>query len=253
MARVPFIAGNWKLNKAPSEAAALAKALKHKLADRGDVTVAVFPTALSIQATLQSIAGSGVGVGIQDISVSPRGAYTGTNSGVMARALGCTYVLVGHSERRLYYGEDEAKVSARIRAGLDAGLLPIVCVGETLAQRRAGQADAVVHDQLAGALVGLNHDEVVKLTLAYEPVWAIGTGETATPAQAQAVHASIRSWLTNAYPAYIPNQMRIQYGGSVKPSNAAELLACPDIDGALVGGASLNAEDFAAIVAAAIA
>ena len=110
-----------------------------------------------------------------------------------------------------------------------------------------------MHDQLAGALVGLNHDEVVKLTLAYEPVWAIGTGETATPAQAQAVHASIRSWLTNAYPAYIPDQMRIQYGGSVKPSNAAELLACPDIDGALVGGASLNAEDFAAIVAAAIA
>ncbi len=192
-----------------------------------------------------------MGVGVQDVEVAQSGAYTGANSAAIARELGCEYALVGHSERRQLYGETDERVASRIRAALAAGLLPIVCVGETLEQRRAGRVEEVVHGQVAAALQGLEPDQLGTLTLAYEPIWAIGTGETATPDQAQAVHASIRAWLHDHYPAWIGDQVRIQYGGSVKPANAAELLACPDIDGALVGGASLTAASFAAIVDAA--
>ena len=251
MSRRPFIAGNWKLNLGPADAAELGAALKTALADRGPVDVAVFPTALSISAVLPELAGSGIGVGVQDIEAAASGAYTGTNSGAMARSMGCEYTLVGHSERRQLYGETDERVAARIRSAFEAGLLPILCVGETLEQRRAGRVEEVVHGQVAAALQGLETDQVGTLTLAYEPVWAIGTGETATPDQAQEVHASIRAWLRDHYPAWVADTVRIQYGGSVKPANAEELLACPDIDGALVGGASLKADSFAAIVAAA--
>jgi len=251
MARLPFIAGNWKLNLGPGAANALASGLKVALADRGDVHVAVFPTALSIAAVLPALEGSGIGVGVQEIQPKASGAFTGCNSGVMARELGCEYLLVGHSERRQLFGETDAGVNAKVHAGLAAGLLPIVCVGETLDERKAGRVDEVVHGQLAAALDGLATDQVSTLTLAYEPVWAIGTGEVATPTQAQAVHESLRGWLRAHYPAFIADEMRIQYGGSVKPANAADLLACPDIDGALVGGASLKVELFAGIVAAA--
>ena len=251
MSRNPFLAGNWKLNLGPSDAAALGAQLKLALADRGSVDVAVFPTSLSVSAVLPELAGSGIAVGVQDIEVAASGAYTGTTSGAMAREIGCEYTLVGHSERRQIYGETDERVAARTRAAFEAGLLPIVCVGETLEQRRAGRVEDVVHGQVAAALQGLETDQVGALTLAYEPVWAIGTGETATPDQAQAVHASIRAWLRDHYPAWVSDTVRIQYGGSVKPANAAELLSCPDIDGALVGGASLKADAFAAIVAAA--
>ncbi len=250
MARLPFIAGNWKLNLGPTAATELASGLKSALSSRGDVQVAVFPTALSIAAVVPALEGSGIGVGVQEIVPKESGAFTGCNSGVMAREIGCEFVLVGHSERRQLFGETDAGVNAKIRAGLAAGLLPIVCVGETLEERKAGQVDAVVHRQLAAALEGLEPDQISTLTLAYEPVWAIGTGEVATPAQAQEVHASLRGWLRAHHPAFIADEMRIQYGGSVKPGNAADLLACPDIDGALVGGAALKVDSFAGIVSA---
>ena len=246
-----FIAGNWKLNKGPREAAALATSLADALSGREDVTVAVFPTALALLPVLEALEGSGIGVGVQDVEVAPSGAWTGANSAAMARAVGCDYALVGHSERRQHYGDSNDKVGERLRAALDAGLLPILCVGETLDDRRAGSAERVVNAQLDAALAGLVPDQVSGLTLAYEPVWAIGTGETATPDQAQAMHASIRAWMSRRFTPALARDVRIQYGGSVKPANATELLSCPDIDGALVGGASLTAESFAAIVAAA--
>ncbi|TNE88609.1 MAG: triose-phosphate isomerase [Deltaproteobacteria bacterium] len=250
MARVPFIAGNWKLNLGPAEAGELAEALASALADRGEVEVAVFPTALSALTVAGAVEGSGIEVGLQEIHSAASGAFTGTNSARMAREAGLTRVLIGHSERRQLFGETDAGVRAKVELALAEGLLPIVCVGETLEERDAGQVEAVVHRQVAAALEGLEPDQVAAITLAYEPVWAIGTGRTATPAQAQEVHASIRGWLRAHFPAFVAEDMRIQYGGSVKPGNAAELLACEDIDGALVGGASLKADSFAGIVAA---
>ena len=251
MARRPFIAGNWKLNLGPRAAADLGSGLVSRLSGRGDVDIAVFPTALSLTSVVAAVEGSGIEVGVQQVHSAASGAFTGTNSAVMAREAGCTRLLVGHSERRQLFGETDADVAAKIVVGLGAGLLPVVCVGETLAQRDAGQVDAVVHGQIAAALDGLEPDQVATLTLAYEPVWAIGTGRTASPQQAQDVHASIRGWLAAHYPAYVADELRILYGGSVKPANAASLLACPDIDGALVGGASLTAEAFGGIVDAA--
>ena len=250
MSRRLFIAGNWKLNLGPAAARELAAALGPALADRGDMDLAVFPTALSITSVLEPLAGTGIGVGIQDFCVKPSGAFTGGNSAVMAREAGCTYALVGHSERRHVFKDPDALVHAKVLAAFDAGLLPVLCVGETLDERQAGQVDAVVHRQLETGLDGLTADQVATITLAYEPVWAIGTGHTATPEQAQEVHASIRAWLRAHYPDYVAAAVRIQYGGSVKPANAAAILTAPDIDGALVGGASLKANLFAGIVAA---
>jgi triosephosphate isomerase len=247
MSRTSFVAGNWKLNITPPEARELARALKAALAERGDCIVAVFPTALSIPATLEALQGSGIGVGIQEIEVEPTGAFTGSNSAKMARGMGCEYALVGHSERRHGYSDSNGRVGLRLAAALDAGLLAILCCGETLEQRRAGRVDEIVHRQLDAALATIQADQLSSITVAYEPVWAIGTGETASPAQAQAVHASIRSFLRQRF-GDAANQMRIQYGGSVKPTNAEELLSCADIDGALVGGASLSAESFAEII-----
>ena len=248
MSRRPFIAGNWKLHLAPKPAAALARELVARLSGRGDVDVALFPTALSVTSVLDAVAGSGIEVGLQEIHEAASGAFTGANSPVLAREAGCTRVLIGHSERRQLFGETDAGVNRKVKAALAAGLLPIVCVGETLAERDADQVDAVVHRQVAGAFEGLEADQLAAITLAYEPVWAIGTGRTASPDQAQAVHASLRAWLRAHYPAYVAEEMRIQYGGSVNAANAAQLLACPDIDGALVGGASLKVEDFGKIV-----
>ena len=249
MARRRFIAGNWKLNLGPEAAARLAGSVRDAVGATSDVTVAVFPTALSIPAVVEQLAGSPVAVGIQEIAAAPKGAFTGANSAVMARDAGCTYCLVGHSERRQLWGETDEACAAKLAAALNAGLLPILCVGETLGERRSGQVEAVVHRQLDVGLSQLQPDQVGSITVAYEPVWAIGTGETATPEQAQQVHASIRAWLADRHGA-VADDVRIQYGGSVKPANAAELLSCPDIDGALVGGASLQAADFEAIVRA---
>jgi triosephosphate isomerase len=197
------------------------------------------------------LAGSGIAVGIQEIEAKPSGAFTGANSAVFAREAGCEYCLVGHSERRQYWGETDAGCAAKLVAALGAGLLPIYCVGETLDERRAGRVEDVVFRQLRDGLARLAADQVGGLVIAYEPVWAIGTGENATPEQAQAVHASIRRWLADTYGAGIADDVRIQYGGSVKADNARDLLGCPDIDGALVGGASLDAASFTAIVDAA--
>ncbi|MCP4803719.1 MAG: triose-phosphate isomerase [Proteobacteria bacterium] len=252
MARRPFIAGNWKMNKGPNEADELARELKSALAGNTAVDVAVAPPSISIPAVAARLQHTGIQVAAQDLHPQVSGAFTGQISGEMIRQLGVAYALCGHSERRALFGDTDVIVNAKVKAAFRAGLLPVLCVGETLEQRDGGQVEAVIEAQLSGGLEGLEADQVAAVTLAYEPVWAIGTGRTASPAQAQEVHAFIRGWL-GRYPDYVARTVRIQYGGSVKPGNAAELLAQPDIDGALVGGAALNAESFAAIVAAATA
>jgi len=252
LSRTPFLAGNWKLNLGPEEAASLASSMKECLNTRGSVEVAFFPTALSITSVIRSLEGSGIYVGIQDIHTEPGGAFTGANSSLLARQAGCTMALVGHSERRHVFNETDEQTKLKVQLAMQSGLIPILCVGETLAERQAGQAQAVVQRQLAAALCALTPSQIATTIIAYEPVWAIGTGHTATPEQAQQVHAAIRAWLGEEFPAFVAEQTRLLYGGSVKPGNAAALLQCDDIDGALVGGASLKAELFESIVKAAI-
>jgi triosephosphate isomerase len=251
MGRRPFVAGNWKLNLGPAAAVELAEGLRRALAGTQGATVAVFPTALSVPAVVPVLQGSALGVGVQEIEAAASGAFTGANSAVMARELGCEFALVGHSERRQLWGETSARCADKVRAAFSAGLLPVYCVGETLAERRAGRVEAVVFEQLEQGIGALPPDQLPALTLAYEPVWAIGTGETATPDQAQAVHAAIRGWLRERH-GVLADDVRIQYGGSVNAANARELLSCPDIDGALVGGASLKVDAFTKIVEAAL-
>ncbi|MBT3222191.1 MAG: triose-phosphate isomerase [Proteobacteria bacterium] len=250
MSRRIFVAGNWKLNLGPADAAALARALRSSLANRGSVDVAVFPTALSVASVVPVLRGTGIAVGVQEINSTPSGAFTGENSPLMAREAGCTHALIGHSERRQLFGETDDAVNTKVHAAIAAGLLPIMCIGETLDERKQGLVETVVYRQLSLGLADLQPDQVATITLAYEPVWAIGTGVTATPEQAQEVHASIREWLKANYPSFVANNVRIQYGGSVKPKNAKEILSCPDIDGCLVGGASLKADSFTGIVEA---
>lgn len=252
MGRLPFIAGNWKMHMTPAESATLAEDIAERVAGFHQVTVALFPTALSVPAVLSATRGTTLAIGIQEIEVVSQGAYTGSNSPTTARSMGCEYFLVGHSERRLRYCETDDRVAQRLRAGLDTGLLPVLCVGESLAERKAGTAEAVVCGQLQRALHAVAPDQMPSVTIAYEPVWAIGTGETATPKQAQDIHACIRAWLTETFGSSIAAATRLQYGGSVNAANAADLLSAPDIDGALVGGASLNPAAFTAIVTAAI-
>jgi triosephosphate isomerase len=250
MTRVPLVAANWKLHLDPSQSSATAREICLRLQNRGDTEVVIFPTALSIPATLEALQNTGITVGIQDVHDAATGAFTGANSAVLARAAGCGWALIGHSERRHGFGETDEAVGRKVKMCLASGLLPMICVGETLTQRDAGQVHTVVSHQLASAFGTLRPDEVATTTLAYEPVWAIGTGRTATPEQAQEAHASIRSYLSEHYPAYVAEQVRILYGGSVKANNAAALMACKDVDGALVGGASLEPDSFAAIVSA---
>jgi triosephosphate isomerase len=251
MARRPFICGNWKMHKAPAEADALGDALKRALGGQTAVDVAVAPTFLALPAVAARLKHSGVHVAAQNLHSEAQGAYTGEVSGEMLRTLGVTWCIVGHSERRQLFGDTDAIVQKKVGACFRSGLLPILCVGETLEERDAGQEQQMVERQLAAALQGLVADQLPSVTLAYEPVWAIGTGRNATPAQAQEMHAFIRAWLTANYPPFVPRAVRIQYGGSVKASNAAGLLSQPDIDGALVGGAALVAEEFVGIVKAA--
>ncbi len=250
MGRRIFIAGNWKLHKGPQEADTLATALKRALADETAVDIAVAPPYISIPAVADRLKHTGIHLAAQDLHPETKGAFTSAVSGEMLKDAGCAYTLVGHSERRSIFGDDDATVNAKVHAAYRAGLLPILCCGETLAQREAGHAVEVVTGQLAAGLAGLAPDQVVSTTIAYEPVWAIGTGVTASPDQAQEMHAAIRSWLAECFPTFVPAQTRIQYGGSVKPGNARDLLSQPDIDGALVGGASLDADSFLAIVRA---
>lgn len=245
------IFGNWKMNKTPAEAAALAGELKSALAQAGDVEIAVFPTSLALEAVARELAGSAIGVGSQNIYYEASGAFTGEISAQMVSSAGAAYTLIGHSERRHVFGETDRWVNLKLKAALEAGLVPVVCVGETLEERDAGRAQAVVEEQVLGAFEGVEGESAEKIILAYEPVWAIGTGRTATPEQAQEMHAYARGLLSARFGPEAAAAMRIQYGGSVKPGNAAGLLSQEDVDGALVGGASLDARAFAAIVAAA--
>jgi len=246
--RTPFVVGNWKLHKTVSEALALVTELKNQLASLRDVEVGVAPPFTALHPVARRLDDSAIAVAAQDCYWEDKGAYTGEVGPALLRDAGCAWTIVGHSERRQLFGETDDAVGKKARAALAAGLGVIVCVGETLAHRDAGTTTAVVEAQLAGAVRGLGKDVADRLVIAYEPVWAIGTGRTATPAQAQEVHAFIRGWLKETGAA---DQIRIQYGGSVKADNAAALLREPDIDGALVGGASLQAADFVAICRAA--
>ena len=248
MSRRIFVAANWKMNKGPLEADSLASGLKKALANQTSVDIAVAPPYLSIPTVARRLQHTGISVAGQDLHSEVSGAFTSAIAGEMLRQAGCEYVIVGHSERRSIFGDDDALINRKVHAAYRAGLLPILCVGETLDQRTAGTAITVVNQQLELGLAGLSADQVASITIAYEPVWAIGTGHTASPEQAQEVHAQIRGWLSRNYPSYVPKQVRIQYGGSVKPGNALSLLSQPDIDGALVGGAALKVDSFVAII-----
>ncbi len=249
--RRPIVAGNWKLNNTAAQTVALIEALKPLLAPVGGVETVVCPPFTSLTAAREALAGTRIGLGAQNMHWEASGAYTGEVSAEMLLTSGCAYVILGHSERRQYFAETDATVNLKLAAALRAGLTPIVCCGETLAQRRAGQIEPVVLGQIDGAFQGIAAADAPRVVVAYEPVWAIGTGVTATAAQAQEVHALIRSRLVALYGSDVAARIRLQYGGSVKPGNAAELFAQPDIDGGLIGGAALKAEDFAAIVRAA--
>lgn len=248
--RKPFVAGNWKMHKTAAEAVALVEELKPLLAGTTQVEVAVCPPYTSLVAVQQALAGSSIGLGAQNVHWEASGAFTGEISAEMLLTSGCKYAIIGHSERRQYFADTDETVNRKLTAALGAGLVPIVCVGETLEQREAGQIEAVVLGQLNGALQGIQAKDASRIVLAYEPVWAIGTGKTATSAQAEEVHALIRGRLKALYGPEVADAIRLQYGGSVKPDNAAELFAQPNIDGGLIGGAALKAEDFAAIVQA---
>ncbi len=250
MARRLLIAGNWKLHKTVEEAVALAGDIAAGLG-RDDLDVLVIPGFLALEPVALSLSASPVLVGGQNLYWEDQGAYTGETSGPQLKAAGARYVLVGHSERRQYFGETEATCCLRLAAALRAGLKPILCVGETQAQREGGQTEGVLESQLAGALAGFGPGQAAEVTVAYEPVWAIGTGLTATESQANDAHAHIRAWLGARFDKDVANTTRILYGGSVKPANAAGLLNQPEVDGALVGGASLSAESFLGIIRAA--
>ncbi|MEE3258485.1 MAG: triose-phosphate isomerase [Candidatus Latescibacterota bacterium] len=248
--RKAIVAGNWKMHKTASEAVELVAALK-PLLEGVAVEVAVCPPFTSLQALSAILEGSAIGLGAQNMHWENEGAHTGEISAGMLLEAGCTYVILGHSERR-QAGEIDELVHRKLVAALEAGLRPIVCVGETLAEREAGRIEEVVLGQVGGALGALEGEAVAAMVLAYEPVWAIGTGATATAAQAEEVHALIRGYVADRLGEETAAMLRIQYGGSVKPENAAELFGQDNIDGGLIGGAALAAEGFAAIVKAAL-
>ena len=249
MGRRLFIAGNWKMNTNAAEAVKLAKALVEKLGKEAEIDVAVCPPFVYLAQVAGAIQGSKIAMGGQNCFYENNGAFTGEISAAMLKDVGCRYVILGHSERRHVIGETDELINRKVLKVLSDGMEVILAVGELLAERDSGTTMDVVTRQVKRGLEGVNAAEMARVTIAYEPVWAIGTGRTATPEQAQEVHAMIRTLLGQMYGSELAEKIRIQYGGSVKASNARELLACPDIDGALVGGASLKAEEFAGIVA----
>lgn len=246
-ARAPILIGNWKMHRTPSEAAALIDALLDRLGDAAGREVIVAPPFPALAIVGQRLRGANLRLAAQDLHWEDQGAFTGEVSAPMLRDVGCSHVIVGHSERRQYFGETDEWVARKVRAALRHDLTPIVCVGESLAEREAHQTLSVVEQQVRGALDGLESD-VSHVVVAYEPVWAIGTGKVATPAEAEEVHAAIRRLMAELAGAPVAAQLRILYGGSVKPDNIDSLMREPDIDGALVGGASLQADDFSRIV-----
>lgn len=257
--RRPFVAGNWKMNLSLASARELISAIRAKLVPHLNYDVAVCPPFPYLFPVAKAIAESPIKLGAQNLWPEDKGAFTGEVSPLMLKDTGCTYVILGHSERRhtigprdavgRVCGEDDGMVNRKTKAALATGLVPIVCIGETLSQRDAGQTEDVLTQQLSGSLAGLKPEEVAKLVVAYEPVWAIGTGRNATPQQAAEAHHHIRQRLISSHSKPSAEAVRILYGGSVKASNAAELMASPDVDGALVGGASLVADDFLGIMA----
>ena len=250
MSRRMIVAGNWKMNKTPSEAVALVNELKPLVAnDKVDVVFCV--PAIDIVPVVEAVKGSNVNVGAENLYFEESGAYTGEISPNMLVDAGVKYVIIGHSERRQMFGETDFSVNKKVIAALEAGLSPIICVGETLDQRELGVTMELIALQLKSALAGVPAEKVRKCVIAYEPVWAIGTGKTATAQQAAEVCTFIRSTIRHLYGARIARSVTIQYGGSMKPSNAAELLAQPDIDGGLIGGAALDAGQFVEIINAA--
>jgi triosephosphate isomerase len=249
--RRPFIAGNWKMNLNRAEAVSLAKAVAEGARGLADVDVAVCPPSVYLDSVGAALKGSSVGLGAQNMYHEASGAFTGEISSAMLVDLGCRYVILGHSERRHILKETDADVNKKTLAALAAGLTPIVCVGELLSERELGQTSAIIRGQFAGSLAGLTPEQMGQVVIAYEPVWAIGTGKVATPQQVEEVHLDLRKTIEARYNGPIADRVRIQYGGSVKPSNAAELLALPNVDGALVGGAALKAADFLGIIAGA--
>jgi triosephosphate isomerase (TIM) len=251
VARKTFVCGNWKMHKTVAEATALVTELAEGLAGDARVQVGVAPAFTALAAVGAALKGAPIELCAQDVHWEAQGAFTGEVSAPMLADVGVRHGIVGHSERRQYFGETDEMVRKKVGALLAAGLRPIVCVGELLAEREAGRTLEVVGRQVRGGLAGLPSEVLAAVTVAYEPVWAIGTGKTATTAQAQEVHAAIRAILRELGGA-AADSIRIQYGGSVKPENAAELLSQPDVDGALVGGASLKAKDFLAIVKGAL-
>ncbi|MBN1248595.1 MAG: triose-phosphate isomerase [Anaerolineae bacterium] len=250
--RKPFIAGNWKMNKTVTEATELAAGLKDALADVVSVDLAVCPTATALGAVSGVLADTNIGVGAQNMYWEENGAYTGEISPLMVKEL-ASYVIIGHSERRQYFGETDETVNKKLKAALAHGISSIVCIGESLEQNEAGQTVSFVGAQIKGAFSGLSAEEAVKVTLAYEPIWAIGTGRTANPEDAdRIIREAIRDVLTALYDEATAQTIRVQYGGSVKPDNMAAFIVMPEIDGALVGGASLKVDSFAGIVEAAV-
>ena len=247
--RRPLIAGNWKMNLSRSEAAALAEAVAKQADQYPAVDIAVCPPFVYLEVVSRAIAGSRVALGAQNLYPEPSGAFTGEISPLMLCDLGCRYVILGHSERRQWLGETDGFINKKVHAALKAGLQPIVCLGEQLAEREAGLTLEVIRRQFEGSLASLTAEQMLQTVIAYEPVWAIGTGRVATPHQAEEVHLELRKLIAQRYNPEIAQQVVIQYGGSVKPDNAQELFAQPDIDGALVGGASLKADQFLGIVA----
>ncbi len=243
-----LIAGNWKMNKTAAEAVELVNEIVLTVGKQTDVGVVVCPPFTALESCARALEGSNVQLGAQNMFPKPEGAYTGEISPVMLRSLFCTHVILGHSERREYFAESDAFINQKVLAALDSSLKPILCVGETLAQREADQTFAVVKTQLVEGLKGVGPDAADHLVIAYEPVWAIGTGRTATPEMAQEVQAFIREELGSLLGKAAAAKVRILYGGSMKPENAADLLAQPDIDGGLIGGASLKAKSFIELV-----
>lgn len=249
--RRPILAANWKMNKTPSQTAAFFQGFLPRFGPSCAAEVVVVPPFTSLPAAAEALAGQSlVGLGAQNVHPEPNGAYTGEVSLEFLKELGVRYVVLGHSERRQYFGETDLFINQKVRATLKAGMTPILCIGETLEQRDAGKLTDVCRTQLRGGLAGLAPTEADKVVVAYEPIWAIGTGRTATPAQAQEAHSFVRSVLGEIFGGVGAQHVRIQYGGSMKPENAAELMAQPDVDGGLVGGASLDPDSFYRMVEA---
>ena len=246
--RTPVIAGNWKMNKTVAEAVALASEIKEKVAGVENVKIIVCPVFTAVKSVADVLKGTNVKVGAQDMYWETSGAFTGEVSGEMLNEAGAEYVLIGHSERRQYFGETNETVNKKLKKALSIGLKPIVCIGETLADREAGNTEAVVEKQVREGFVGLTAEEMKGTIIAYEPVWAIGTGKTATADQAEAVHAFVRNLVSQLWDKETADAVVIQYGGSMKPENVASLLAQPDIDGGLIGGAALKADSFEKLV-----